>query len=533
MPKNKVVTRVDITSETVKEAAALAAKREPGPKIWADKKAHYLMIRQRGGAADWIVKTRGRTRVLGDVREHRRGFLSVSAARKKAATLYGQIANGEDPREPAPVQATTWTWADLDREYQAMIAKPRWINRRRKPPSAGTCDDVRLAFARPSYQALQPKLLTELDRPTLDAARDAIVPIRKSDDPEKKTGVHRQREKCVAYFKAAMTWAADNHPDKSGLVEGADRWWERLTAGEPDDEEMAIITARQAERLERKGNLEIQHIGELLARHEDYCGGRTAEEKISPGIRWGLWWVCLTANRRFSTVKLKRSDFLALDEFADDGWGRAMWPPDTMKAKIPFWLPLPPVVRDVALGSIADYTQLVKNHHGDWPSAWVFASTRRHGRDPENDDVSVYPNSLNRHLLRMRAAKALDGLPYFSLHLARSVMTNFLDKHVSPVASSLVLAHTLPQTADEAAPTTRAYYLTSQRMDVKSTAMRAWSGSLVEAFLKAGGTMPEPRETFRKSKLNRTTRDGFIVVDTKSPDLSIGASAVFPTRPAE
>lgn len=211
--------------------------------------------------------------------------------------------------------------------------------------------------------------------------------------------------------------------------------------------------------------------------------------------------MCLTANRRFSTVKLKRDDFMAQDGLADDGWGRAMWPADTMKAKVPFWLPLPPVVRDVAQGSIADYTQLVYNHHGDWPSAWVFASTRRHGRDPENDDVSVYPNSLNRHLSRMRAAEALDGLPYFSLHLARTVMGNFLETAVSPVASSLVLAHTLPQTAEEAAPTTQAYYLTNQRMDVKSQAMRAWSESLVEAFLKAGGRMPAPAEGPRRSKL--------------------------------
>jgi hypothetical protein len=161
---------------------------------------------------------------------------------------------------------------------------------------------------------------------------------------------------------------------------------------------------------------------------------------------------------------------------------------------------LPPVVRDVAAGSVADYTQLVKNEHGDWPSAWVFASTRRHGRDPENDDVSVYPNSLNRHLLRMREAKALDGLPYFSLHLARTVMGNFLETAVSPVASSLVLAHTLPQTADEAAPTTRAYYLTSQRMAEKSAAMAAWSEALCEAYTKTGGTMPaQPRGRGRAS----------------------------------
>lgn len=218
---------------------------------------------------------------------------------------------------------------------------------------------------------------------------------------------------------------------------------------------------------------------------------------ISPGIRWGLWRVCLTANRRFSTVKLKRADFTTRDDLADGDFGRAMWPADTMKAKVPFWLPLPPVARDVAAGSIADYTELVKNENGDWPSSWVFASTRRHGRDPDNDEVSVFPNSLNRHLLRMRDDGILGGLPYFSLHLARTVMGNFLETAVSPVASSLVLAHTLPQTADEAAPTTRAYYLTSQRMAEKAAAMAAWSEALVEAR----GTMPVPSEGPRLSKI--------------------------------
>ena len=166
-----------------------------------------------------------------------------------------------------------------------------------------------------------------------------------------------------------------------------------------------------------------------------------------------------------------------------------------MKAKQPFWLPLPPVVRDVASGSIEDYTQLVANEHGDWPSQWVFASTRRYGRDQDNDDVRVYPNSLNRYLSRMREDGALDGLPYFSPHLVRSAMGDFIAEKVSSIASSLVLAHTLPQDADEAAPTTRRYYLTSQRMREKADGMRAWSDALIEAYLKAGGTMPEPRGT--------------------------------------
>ncbi|MGY3356439.1 hypothetical protein ACVWZK_003102 [Bradyrhizobium sp. GM0.4] len=321
--------RVEITADTVKTAAAMAARRADSVNVWADVRQHYLSIRQRGPAADWIVRTRGKTRVIGDVRERHQGFLSVRAARDQAASLYGQIAAGDDPNA-GPSRGKGWTWADLDREYQAMIAAPRWINRRMKPSSQGTCDDVRLAFAKPSLQALHGRRLTALDRNAVDQALQKIAG-------------HRQREKCCAYVRAALTWAQDKRAGDSGLAEDIAPWWHKLSAGDPDPEQMHAIETRRARHRQRKADLEIQHIGELLARHEAYCAGRRAEDKISPGIRWGLWWVCLTANRRFSTVKLRRDGFLCQDELAADGWGRAAWPADTMKAKTPFWLPLPPI----------------------------------------------------------------------------------------------------------------------------------------------------------------------------------------------
>lgn len=122
-------------------------------------------------------------------------------------------------------------------------------------------------------------------------------------------------------------------------------------------------------------------------------------------MRWGLWWVAFTGNRRFSTVALERERLLQVDEFGRDGWGRAARPPETMKGKSEFWLPLPPAVLAIAIGSISDWTDAVRRSHGDISTKWVFASTRRHGRDPENDDVAVYPNSLNAHLRAMRGTK--------------------------------------------------------------------------------------------------------------------------------
>jgi hypothetical protein len=486
--------RVEITADVVRRASALAAAKSPQLAVWADTKVRYLIIRQRGAAAKWAVKAYATTRIIGDIRERHDGYLSPRAARERAAEVYAELKAGTPADAPAVVRQASWTWQDLDREYQAMMAAPRWVGRRMKPPSAGTCNDVRLAFARPSFVAMHGTVLTDLTRPVVAAAIAEITS-------------HRQREKNAAYFKAAMTWGADKKADASGLTEDVARWWDHLAAGDPDAETMKAIEARRAQHLRNKEALSVDSIGEILAAHERYCVtcektdeetgrkftvDREAADVISPGVRFGMWWVCATANRRFSTVKLRRDDLLA-DDPQNAGWGRAMWPADTMKAKVGFWLPLPPAVRDIATGSIEEYKSTLARYRGDHPSAWVFASVRRHGRDPSNDDVSVYPNSLNRHLLRMREAGAMKGLPYFSLHLARSVMANFLDTHVSPIASSLVLAHTLPQTAAESSPTTREFYLTSQRMDVKSEAMAAWSEALTAAVKKAGGSLPTPR----------------------------------------
>lgn len=50
-------------------------------------------------------------------------------------------------------------------------------------------------------------------------------------------------------------------------------------------------------------------------------------------------------------------------------------------------------------------------------------------------------------------------------------------------------------------PTTRAFYVQNQKMAAKSDAMAAWSEALIMAVEKAGGRLPEPRETARRSKM--------------------------------
>ena len=480
----------------MRTAASLAAARAPEGTDFCDTRQRYLLIRQRGPAATWLIKTRGKTRVLGSAIEGRSGksnYLALKAARDKAAQIYASIAAGDKdaPPRPAPAfKAETWTWADLDREYQTMMAMPRWLNRKMKAPSQGTCDDIRLTFRKPAMTALHPKLLTDLDRPALKAA---IAEIEH----------HRPKEKAVAYFKAAMSWAADKHPDESGLLFDF-QWWDRLKAPDPSEQEASEIATRQVALIEAKKELSVDHLAEVLLRHENYCVGRTGGEKITPGIRWGLWWVSHTANRRFSTVKFERSNFTVSDEFGPRGWGRAMWPPAMMKARLGFWLPLPPETSHIASSAIADWRQLVNDEHGaSHPdSRWVFASTVRM-RDDDDKDRSVYPNSLNRHLQRMKKGGYLNDLPVFGLHLIRTVAGNFLSgvNGLPGVASSLMLAHKIPaDTKDEAAPTTKEFYLTSQRMDLKADAMLAWTDALMNSYAKRGGKFPMPNETGRARK---------------------------------
>ncbi|GLH79776.1 hypothetical protein SSBR45G_46850 [Bradyrhizobium sp. SSBR45G] len=498
--------RVEITRKIVQEALGLAAAKAEGVHVFADTQVRYLTVRVRGGSAKWTLRAMRTMRVLGDLRERHPEFLSISDARKRAAELYAEMRYA-DPQEDAPAddEPVAWTLGRVCLGYMRMLAQPRWINNELKPPSDATNDDVRLAFAQASYQVLGAKLVTDLSRPLLNEARDGVTS-------------YRQRQKCVAYIKAALGWAADKHPDESGLTEGVDRWWDRLSAGDPDPATMREIETRRAQHRQNKADLTTEAVAATLIRHEAYCAEhaeRGAEHKVSPGIRWGLWWICFTANRRASTVQLRRDGFMDIDPFGEEGWGRATWSAAEMKAKSEFWLPLPPVVTSIAAGSIADYTQLVANQHGDWPSAYVFASTRRFGRDADNDDVHVYPNSINRHLQRMRAAGALDGLPLFNPHLVRSPVGDYIEDKVNGAASSLVLSHKMKQDGEEAARTTRQFYLVSQRMREKAAGMRAWSEALVESFLRQGGTLPTPTEGPRKPKSRPKKRD---------PDLRAGVA---------
>ncbi len=489
--------RVRIDAAVVKAQAALAAEAVAGDvRIYDtnDAQQPYLTLRRCGKRLSWLVRAYKKTKVFGAANSPRSvgsDYLGVAAAREKAKDVYNEIrtAAGVEPA-PEPAAPAGWTWADLDREYQDSLKESRLRGKMVKPPSKGTRDDVRQMFAKPSVAALGPTLLT------------ALVPldvVRAVDAVHVENG-HRVSEKTMAYIKSALSWALSKRGEKSGLHTTMP-WWVALRPPDPTGTEIVEMQARRKDLVKKKTSFNVDHMAKLLFAHEQHCADRTAQEKVSPGIRWGLWWVCFTANRRGSTVVLERERLHQVDEFGRDRWGRAEWTPETMKGRSDFWLPLPPDVLHVANSCIADWSSLVMRSTGDINTRWVFASTRRIGRDPDNEDVAVYPNSLNHHLRVLRGDKGgenkLAGLPWFSLHLARSVIGDYLDTApgIPKGAISALLAHADEDVDDRLAPTTRAFYVNNQRMELKSIAMAEWSKALRDAYMSIkGARWPEPSE---------------------------------------
>jgi hypothetical protein len=291
----------------------------------------------------------------------------------------------------------------------------------------------------------------------------------------------------------------------------ATAWWNDIFPPDRTDKERRDAKAKKAKLTDNKTYYSVDHLGELLVAHEEYCAGRTGNEQISPGIRWGIWWVAFTANRRRTPTLLRRTE-LKKDSMGRPGWGIAKWADDEMKGQTEFWLPLPPVVWNVAKSSIADWEAIVNRSASPAKAttAWVFSSTRRVGRNPDTVDVAVNASSLSHYLEDLRAwakfpkqtAEREDGTSTavtFTLHLARSVAGNWLDNNddMHASASSLILAHAAKKdgTVAGVSETTKRFYLTGQKMDIKASAMEAWSAAVMAAYKKAGGRPPMPSKS--------------------------------------
>ena len=209
------------------------------------------------------------------------------------------------------------------------------------------------------------------------------------------------------------------------------------------------------------------------------------------------------------TLIVARHTWVALEDIVWDdprgrpGWGLATWQPEIMKTGDEFALPVPPLGIHIMRCMQRDY-QLALERAGmrGYKSKWVFASRVIQS---EAGDIAVSGSALANHLRSLRGLRqhyganhrdVLKGVPHFSMHTIRSVMGGFLLERPGLPAgtASLMINHAFPgdrlDDLQRLAPTTKQYYVLTQRIPQKTEAMAAWSDALLKAFEAAGGIYP-------------------------------------------
>lgn len=478
--------KTDIDAVLVETAIAEARCGVDGIKDYVDRAQPYLVLRLRRHAITWLVKTRASTRSIGSPPD-----VGVRRARRLAEDELARQRKVPPPLAADADAPPGWTWSDLLTQYIEYLSNPRIVNDRAREPSKNTIDDARLSLGRPAFDDWSDRQIRVL------APADLARAIRSIQSDVS----HRQARKAYAYTKAALTWALSTHTDESGLS-ATSPWWMAMRVPSAPQVEVERKLAKQ--RAAAVAPLTVEHLGRFLAAHEAYCSGRKGRHRVSPAVRWGLWWACLTVVRRGAAMTLVKDAIIWKDERGDDGWGLAWWPADVMKARLDHWLPIPPVGLHILRRVQRDWQTAVEKKHGaSAETRWVFASTRRIGRRDDTRDVVVAPDAISNHLSRLRGLRGvghrdhLKDIPFFSLHDLRDVAASYLldIPDLPPGAASTMLAHTIQGDVDprheRLSATTRQFYDFAQRIPLKREAMRAWSEALLASYRAAGGIYPE------------------------------------------
>ncbi|MFB9268009.1 hypothetical protein ACFFWD_33580 [Bradyrhizobium erythrophlei] len=499
-------TRVEITDGIVAQALARAACAKDSKALYDyyDTSQRYLILRQCGRRVGWFVRAQGQMKRIGNAKREPgdEQFLTVKQARDKGGERFYAMRSRRRP------SARGWTWADLDHEFQASRQVKRKKGKRVKLSAPSTRKDIMGCFNKPQLAAWKSKKLFDLTDVDLIELLDLIHVERG----------HGACCKALAWVRAALTWARSERTIESGLV-GVVPWWKEIKPPQPTADEIDEMEKRDREFNAAREAFTVDALGKLLVVHEQYCASRTGNQKVSPAVRAGLWWLAFTANRKFTCSQLKRDNLKYEDPLnphstAAQPWGTAEWPAEGVKNKRRFMLPIPPFLLHIVRCCARDFEVIVSRKRGlRTTSEWMFASSRRKGRSnhPDNPDPGLYPSSLNAHLRAMGGRKKnskgeytenyLDGVPRFWPHLVRTVATDFIKAHPDKVpgaAVSAMLGHVLPRDRndadDEMSEVTREFYLTSQEMLLKTQAMKFWSDAVLDAYVRAGGTLPMPHE---------------------------------------
>jgi hypothetical protein len=494
--------RLDLTPAVVKEAVSRALAGTDGIADFCDRLQPYLVLRVRGHAASWLVKTRVRTLKIGDAMPsataaripslRKRGSavgdesLGLREAREKAKREWARMGN---PVE-APAEKPCWTWGELVENYKTYISGMREDSSGRPIyPSAETQSDVRQIFGRKEVARNTNLILTNVNE-------DWFEEIQK--DLHEEYGYDAYR-KFRAYGQAALNWGATYRRKESGLA--GRKWWLLAEKRRRTSAEVERKVERDRALKKRKEDFKVEHLGMLLAQHERFCASRSGNERVSPGVRWGLWWDSLTGHRRGSGTWVAREDLELKDPRGERDWGLAVWQPQVMKTQNPFALPIPPLGLHVARCCMRDWKQAAERAGlGDRDSKWVFASrVMQSGAG----DIAVSGSALANHIRNMRGLRegnhrdVLRGIPHFSMHIIRSTMGDHIldETDLPPGTASLMIGHEIAgdrrNELDRVGQTGKRWYFQAQRIPEKTKAMQLWSHALLKAFFEAGGVYPD------------------------------------------
>jgi hypothetical protein len=469
-----------------------------------DRGHRGLALRLRGGKVSWMVKTTKVSKVIGYAhpKTHPWAIKGIIEAKEIAGHVQAMIRNGEEAlvddylsnrhslkdhdkavSAVRPV-AETWTFRTCLEE----TLKERSDASAQRPLRPRSVDEYRHTFSRPILQPLLEKPVASITRGEIETLRKAI---------KDKHGI-RPSEKLLTNFRSVMDHVAAFHSMEAGL-ETVEPWWRMLSSP---------FGVRPRTRRPT-----IQEIVKTLLIAEEYStkpfpGRYNKKVGVAPSALAGLWWLALTAQRAQAGLMLKSYDFNADTMPGREGWMLAAWDGSVMKNRQTHVLPIPPR----ASAKIQEHLAKCK-YVGR--SDWAFPSST-------NPDKPTHKSVINNVMKRMAMkdqkrtkTKSTDDAParkdtrvdlfsergilWWSPHDIRRTLLQRMDELGMPGGASAIMAHEikLSQSLDDermtmlqreefrrqrAARITLMAYGGAQHINLKSTAMTAWTDSILDAY---------------------------------------------------
>ena len=524
--------RVQIAAEHIKEAAALAEAGMPPNQvlIFSDTKTTGLQLRVQGKKAAWAVKYYDWTKYIGFAYPtDDRHIPSVSVAREVTAAAKEVLLDNDKMLEPFLVKyhavkdvkkarkemqaaVTTWTL----RECFEFVVKDRTRPGTQRPIGGNYKAELELTLRRKSMQKVLDIPVAKLDRGDFDDIRRDVqreaAKVGRDEDPGKK-GLSAVN-KVISNVRSVLSYCLEWESKAAGLSH-RDMWWMVMSGGgKVDARDRQPSLADMAKTLKLGNEYRLKKLP-----------GRTGVQfGVRPNVLASLFWLCLTAQRTFAALHIKKDNFFP-DEQSNDGWYIAYWEKGVMKAGKEHYLPIPP--RAVAL--MLPLLDMIEEEGNS--TVWMFPSER--GSD--DNDITVNRSAVRQFLQRLAARDVLvkekdgglregavdlfklHGIPWWTPHDIRRSITDVMDDEGIPGGASAVLAHEIKLTDKineetmtdaqreewnkvKVAKITKAAYGNPKFMALKRKSMETWCDAVIDAYEEVTG-IGEARRTVQRNQL--------------------------------